>query len=106
MRPTHVLSHRQASCQTAAQPKSVAVAEDSTVFVVEIGVVEAIRSNQKVLDVAAGNGNVSLAAARRWCNVVATDYVPALLERARVRAASTPRAPAQQKPANFEATRA
>jgi ubiquinone/menaquinone biosynthesis C-methylase UbiE len=45
-----------------------------------------IRSHQKVLDVAAGNGNVSLAAARRWCDVVATDYVPALLERARERA--------------------
>ena len=30
-----------------------------------------IRSGQKVLDVAAGNGNVSLAAARRWCDVVA-----------------------------------
>jgi ubiquinone/menaquinone biosynthesis C-methylase UbiE len=45
-----------------------------------------IRSGRKVLDVAAGNGNVSLAAARRWCEVVATDYVPALLERARERA--------------------
>jgi ubiquinone/menaquinone biosynthesis C-methylase UbiE len=45
-----------------------------------------IRSGQKVLDVAAGNGNASLAAARRWCDVVATDYVPALLERARERA--------------------
>jgi ubiquinone/menaquinone biosynthesis C-methylase UbiE len=45
-----------------------------------------IRSGQRVLDVAAGNGNVSLAAARRWCEVVATDYVPALLERARERA--------------------
>ena len=45
-----------------------------------------IRAGQKVLDVAAGNGNVSLAAARRWCDVVATDYVPALLERARERA--------------------
>jgi len=45
-----------------------------------------IRSGQKVLDVAAGNGNVSLAAARRWCDVVSTDYVPALLERARDRA--------------------
>src|SRR3989442_3641844 len=45
-----------------------------------------VRSGQKVLDVAAGNGNVSLAAARRWCSVVATDYVPALLERARERA--------------------
>ena len=42
-----------------------------------------LRSGQKVLDVAAGNGNASLAAARRWCDVVATDYVPALLERAR-----------------------
>lgn len=47
-----------------------------------------LRSNHKVLDVAAGNGNVSLAAARRWCDVVATDYVPALLDRARERAAA------------------
>jgi ubiquinone/menaquinone biosynthesis C-methylase UbiE len=47
-----------------------------------------IRSGQRVLDVAAGNGNVSLAAARRGCEVVATDYVPALLERARERAAA------------------
>mgnify|MGYP001052695870 FL=1 len=46
-----------------------------------------LRAGQKVLDVAAGNGNVSLAAARRWCDVVASDYVPALLERARERAA-------------------
>ncbi len=45
-----------------------------------------VRSGQKVLDVAAGNGNVSLAAARRWCDVVATDYVPALLDGARERA--------------------
>ena len=47
-----------------------------------------VRAGQKVLDVAAGNGNVALAAARRWCEVVATDYVPALLERARERAAA------------------
>lgn len=47
-----------------------------------------IRSDSKVLDVAAGNGNVSLAAARRWCDVIATDYVPALLDRARERAAA------------------
>ena len=45
-----------------------------------------IRAGQKVLDVAAGNGNVSLAAARRWCDVTATDYVAALLDRARERA--------------------
>jgi ubiquinone/menaquinone biosynthesis C-methylase UbiE len=47
-----------------------------------------VRAGQKVLDVAAGNGNAALAAARRWCEVVATDYVPALLERARERAAA------------------
>jgi SAM-dependent methyltransferase len=45
-----------------------------------------LRAGQKVLDVAAGNGNVTLAAARRWCDVVSTDYVPALLERGRERA--------------------
>jgi len=47
-----------------------------------------LRAGQKVLDVAAGNGNVTLAAARRWCEVVSTDYVPALLERGRERAAA------------------
>jgi ubiquinone/menaquinone biosynthesis C-methylase UbiE len=47
-----------------------------------------LRAGQKVLDVAAGNGNATLAAARRWCEVVSTDYVPALLERGRERAAA------------------
>ena len=47
-----------------------------------------LRSGKKVLDVAAGNGNVTLAAARRWCDVVSTDYVPSLLERGRLRAAA------------------
>jgi SAM-dependent methyltransferase len=47
-----------------------------------------LRSGQKVLDVAAGNGNVSLAAARRWCEVTSTDYVPALLDRGKARAAA------------------
>jgi len=45
-----------------------------------------IRSVVRVLDVATGNGNAALAAARRWCEVTASDYVPALLERARERA--------------------
>jgi SAM-dependent methyltransferase len=45
-----------------------------------------LRPGAKVLDVAAGNGNVTLAAARRWCDVTSTDYVPALLERGRERA--------------------
>ena len=47
-----------------------------------------LRAGQKVLDVAAGNGNASLAAARRFCEVTATDYVPALLARAAERAAA------------------
>src|SRR5262245_60329027 len=45
-----------------------------------------LRAGQRVLDVAAGNGNAALAAARRWCSVTATDYVPALLDRAAERA--------------------
>lgn len=45
-----------------------------------------VRSGQRLLDVAAGNGNVSLAAARRFCEVTSSDYVPALLERGKQRA--------------------
>ncbi|MGZ5899359.1 MAG: class I SAM-dependent methyltransferase [Reyranella sp.] len=47
-----------------------------------------LRAGQRVLDIAAGNGNVSLAAARRWCEVTSTDYVPALLARGKARAAA------------------
>lgn len=47
-----------------------------------------VQAGERVLDVAAGNGNASLAAARRGCHVTATDYVPSLLERTRARAAS------------------
>ncbi len=45
-------------------------------------------SGAKVLDVACGNGNASLAAARRFCSVVGLDYVPSLLAKARARAAA------------------
>ena len=45
-----------------------------------------VRAGQRVLDVAAGNGNATLAAARRFADVTSTDYVPALLERGRRRA--------------------
>lgn len=45
-----------------------------------------LRGGQRVLDVAAGNGNAALAAARRWCDVTASDYVPAHLQRAGERA--------------------
>lgn len=47
-----------------------------------------LRAGQKVLDVAAGNGNVTLAAARRWCEVTSTDYVLSLLDRGRARGAA------------------
>jgi len=47
-----------------------------------------LRPGSRVLDVAAGNGNMTLAAARRWCRVTSTDFVPALLERGRERAAA------------------
>lgn len=45
-----------------------------------------LRSGSRVLDVAAGNGNATLAAARRWCEVTSTDYVGSLLEAGRARA--------------------
>jgi ubiquinone/menaquinone biosynthesis C-methylase UbiE len=45
-----------------------------------------LRYDERVLDVAAGNGNVTLAAARRGCQVISTDYVAALLDRGKERA--------------------
>jgi SAM-dependent methyltransferase len=45
-----------------------------------------LRAGSRVLDVAAGNGNATLAAARRWCDVTSTDYVASLLDAGRARA--------------------
>jgi ubiquinone/menaquinone biosynthesis C-methylase UbiE len=45
-----------------------------------------LRAGSQVLDVAAGNGNATLAAARRWCEVTSTDYVGSLLESGQARA--------------------
>jgi len=61
-----------------------------------------LRAGAKVLDVAAGNGNSSLAAARRWADVTSTDYVPALLEQGR-RRAQADRLPIQFQEADVEA---
>ena len=47
----------------------------------------ALRAGERVLDVAAGTGNTALSAARRWCDAVAVDFVPELLDLARDRAA-------------------
>ena len=45
-----------------------------------------VRAGERLLDVAAGNGNATLAAARRFAEVTSTDYVPALLDKGRERA--------------------
>ena len=47
-----------------------------------------LRGGQVVLDVATGTGNTAIAAARRWCEVTAIDYVLGLLELGRARAAA------------------
>lgn len=55
-----------------------------------------LRAGQRVLDVATGSGNAALSAARRGCDATGIDYVPALVDRARERAA------AERLPARFE----
>ncbi|MFP3905688.1 MAG: class I SAM-dependent methyltransferase, partial [Acidimicrobiales bacterium] len=45
-------------------------------------------AGSRILDVAAGNGNAALAAARRGCEVTAVDYVPELLDHLSQRAAA------------------
>ncbi len=55
-----------------------------------------VRAGQQVLDVAAGNGNASLAAARRHAVVTSTDYVQSLLDKGRARA------DAEELPMTFE----
>ncbi len=62
----------------------------STLQIVGENLCEALdlHAGQRVLDVCAGNGNVTLAAARRWCDVTSTDYVPAWLAKGEARAAA------------------
>jgi len=61
-----------------------------------------LRAGQRVLDVAAGNGNATLAAARRFAEVVSTDYVGALLEHGS-RRAEAERLPVAFREADAEA---
>jgi SAM-dependent methyltransferase len=61
-----------------------------------------VRAGERVIDVAAGNGNASLAAARRYAEVVGVDYVPALLAHARERA-DAERLPVQMREGDAEA---
>jgi ubiquinone/menaquinone biosynthesis C-methylase UbiE len=55
-----------------------------------------LRAGQSVLDVATGSGNAALSAARRGCDALGIDYVPALIETARERATL------ERLPARFE----
>jgi ubiquinone/menaquinone biosynthesis C-methylase UbiE len=82
--PTDALKKRQQAAWSSGDYAVVG----TTLQIVGETLCEALnlRAGEKVLDVAAGNGNASLAAARRWCDVTSTDYVPALLERGRARA--------------------
>lgn len=52
-----------------------------------VGAVDVL-PDERVLDVACGAGNAAIAASRRFADAVGLDYVPALLERARERAAA------------------
>lgn len=61
-----------------------------------------VKWDEQVLDIAAGNGNATLAAARRGGQVTSTDYVPALLERGAERARAE-RLNVTFKPADAEA---
>src|ERR671919_1376041 len=69
----------------------------NTAFVGEVLCEEVdLRAGQRVLDVACGTGNTALSAGRRFCEAVGVDFVPALIERARERAA------AERLPTTFE----
>lgn len=60
----------------------------TTLQIVAESLAEAVdlQAGEDILDIAAGNGNATLAAARRFANVTSTDYVPALLDKGRQRA--------------------
>jgi SAM-dependent methyltransferase len=80
---------REAGQRTWSEGDFAVVA--AIVMMVSEELVEALRvvPGERVLDVACGSGNAAIAAARRsWGNVVGVDFVPALLERARERAAA------------------
>ena len=87
--PTVDLATVKARQQTAWSAGDYAVV-GTTLQIVGETLCEALdlRAGERVLDVAAGNGNATLAAARRWADGTSTDYVPTLLERARARASA------------------
>lgn len=79
---------------TARQQQSWATGDFNAVAMTIVPVSEALvaavnpHAGARVLDVACGSGNTALVAARRFCEVTGIDFVPALIERARQRAAA------------------
>jgi len=79
---------KQRQQQTWASGDFAAVATPMTIVGEMLCEAVDLRAGSTVLDVACGSGNAALAAARRFCAVTGVDYVPALLERGRERAAA------------------
>ncbi len=88
----HPTSSAEPRCDKGASAKGVVFGDYGKVGVTLVIMAERLceaadlRSGQRVLDVATGNGNAALAAARRFCDVIGIDYVPMLLEEGRERA--------------------
>jgi ubiquinone/menaquinone biosynthesis C-methylase UbiE len=95
-----VIKQRQQAVWSAGDYAQIGV----TLQVVGESLCEALdlRAGSRVLDVAAGNGNATLAAARRFAQVTSTDYVGALLQRGQERAAAE-RLPVTFREADAEA---
>lgn len=64
------------------------IARQNVVMAEELCVAADPHGGERVLDLACGSGTAALVAARRYCEVTGIDYVPALVERARTRAAA------------------
>lgn len=77
---------------TAAQQQTWSEGDFHEIARLNVGMAEEmcdlgeLRAGERVVDVACGSGTAALVAARRYCKVTGIDYVPALLERARLRA--------------------
>jgi SAM-dependent methyltransferase len=80
---TAVKNAQRTAWQTGDYPRV-----GNTLQIIAERLVEAadVRAGQRVLDVACGQGNAAIAAARRFAEATGTDYAPNLLEQGRERA--------------------
>jgi SAM-dependent methyltransferase len=89
---TQTVQRPDYAAATDGQRRTWATGDFSVIALAIVPVAEALvqradpHAGQRVLDVACGNGNTALVAARRYCRVTGLDFVPALLERGRARA--------------------